>query len=690
MILYKYLPAERIDVLRNAMIRFTQPAALNDPFDCNPRMLDVDEVENAPRSEYPCCRQAHISGLQMALSQNDRRSVGLICLAETPDDLLMWAHYADEHRGLVLGFDTSHSFFAKGSEGTGLWKVTYSGVRPSFPKKIVEMELLRQPTINPHGLINAYAVGDDAFDPDIYDDDYRFVKSAAWAYEREWRVLRKLQNPDGVIDNGANLPIYLYRFPRSVVQSVILGFRGYSKLYPLVRDVIADYPEYNQVRIFRAMQDSNEFKVVIDFAHPLPRDASPSGDGELALESAGVMMPIEEAEALSMSNHSPATQVHGGHRCQYPVASIVDDAGEQEQVTSRNEAFEQVLKHLVDSLKSADRRWLPRSLLKKATRKLSVLRAASRKDPTNAELHYQLGLELRLVGRSTEAEESFQSALRYDRTNSEIWFSLGDLYMQLNESERAEDAFRSALELDPNSSQAITNIGALIMLQNRFDEAAALFRRAIVLEPDLLEAHLNLGWALMNLREFSSAVDEFVLAIQVQPQETFMAYVYLGHLLSRLGDAPIKASILLELTNKLESAQPINRLVLVLRTQGFTKEVVPLLNKEISLLPDDPQPRLDLAGVCKKLGNRDQVEECLEQARKRLLPDDWYGLACIAVIAGDNELALHNLSKVQSVKDRRSASVDPNFEELRNDTRFLQYAEFDDNQNDALSDPNSN
>lgn len=30
---YKYAPEERIDILQNCLIRFTQPRALNDPFE---------------------------------------------------------------------------------------------------------------------------------------------------------------------------------------------------------------------------------------------------------------------------------------------------------------------------------------------------------------------------------------------------------------------------------------------------------------------------------------------------------------------------------------------------------------------------------------------------------------------------------------------------------------------------------
>lgn len=36
---------------------------------------------------------------------------GILCLAEAPDNLLMWAHYADCHRGFVVQFDDTHPFF---------------------------------------------------------------------------------------------------------------------------------------------------------------------------------------------------------------------------------------------------------------------------------------------------------------------------------------------------------------------------------------------------------------------------------------------------------------------------------------------------------------------------------------------------------------------------------------------------
>ena len=42
---YKYVPAERIDILRNRLIRFTQPLALNDPFEAKPHFYELGSKE---------------------------------------------------------------------------------------------------------------------------------------------------------------------------------------------------------------------------------------------------------------------------------------------------------------------------------------------------------------------------------------------------------------------------------------------------------------------------------------------------------------------------------------------------------------------------------------------------------------------------------------------------------------------
>jgi hypothetical protein len=59
MTLYKYVVAERLDVLQNSLIRFSQPSVLNDPWDMRPhveRLFTDDDMEErvlAPLYE-PC------------------------------------------------------------------------------------------------------------------------------------------------------------------------------------------------------------------------------------------------------------------------------------------------------------------------------------------------------------------------------------------------------------------------------------------------------------------------------------------------------------------------------------------------------------------------------------------------------------------------------------------------------------
>ena len=171
--LYKYVTAERIDVLQNGLIRFSQPSALNDPWDMRPHVErlftdnDLDEHVTAPlKPESDTQLIDYVSQIieDFAKSQeitdkslteirkvvteaNDEfpgelrqlfdvafaetvetmkkvvpqlvgmipeamdKAVGVLSLTEKPDHPLMWSHYANNHSGLVFAFDETNEFF---------------------------------------------------------------------------------------------------------------------------------------------------------------------------------------------------------------------------------------------------------------------------------------------------------------------------------------------------------------------------------------------------------------------------------------------------------------------------------------------------------------------------------------------------------------------------------------------------
>ena len=105
--------------------------------------------------------------------------VGVMCLSEVHDDILMWAHYGDSHRGVCLVFDPTEPLFATAQP------VHYKSIRPVVnPLENSREEML---------------------------DVAMFTKSDHWAYEKEWRMLQ--------YKHGAGL----YTVPDAALVQVVLG-----------------------------------------------------------------------------------------------------------------------------------------------------------------------------------------------------------------------------------------------------------------------------------------------------------------------------------------------------------------------------------------------------------------------------------------------------------------------------------
>lgn len=158
--LYKYFPPERIDVLENRSLRFTRPTEFNDTFDTHFLV---------PK---------HQSKQGMAERFRLKTKLGILCLTERPDDHLMWVHYAKNHTGFVLGFNSAAPFFKE--NGRTLDKVIYQD-RPN---------VLQQPDFNAC-----------------------FHKSAVWRHEKEWRCVRHFEPSESRTTE----------LPANLITEVVLG-----------------------------------------------------------------------------------------------------------------------------------------------------------------------------------------------------------------------------------------------------------------------------------------------------------------------------------------------------------------------------------------------------------------------------------------------------------------------------------
>src|ERR1019366_2369022 len=197
--LFKYVCPERVGVIQNLKIRFTPASEFNDPFEFMPdtsvlfdpvwekqteenlvaKVLKIgkpapgatpEQIAEAVRMTVRSIRQDLKPEAQTEFVDGLREVKGglrILCLSrlkpDTPEALLMWAHYTCGHQGFVIAFHEDHPWIT-GNVGCGIpyrdfGEVDYLPKRPRSKMGASERE-------------------------------YYLVKSEHWKYEREVRLVR--------------------------------------------------------------------------------------------------------------------------------------------------------------------------------------------------------------------------------------------------------------------------------------------------------------------------------------------------------------------------------------------------------------------------------------------------------------------------------------------------------------------
>jgi hypothetical protein len=196
---YSTFSANSISGLINKAVWFADPRSFNDPFDCR-----FDILESLPKSfkmpakigieimaeKFNACKNGeeyntikeYRKKLEKALTE-----IGVLCLAGSNDNMLMWSHYADKHKGFCLCFRMI------GNDAFKVRPVTYEG-------KYIEIK-----------------IEDFADKLEEYIKDVIFNKASDWAYEREYRIVIDIPGGD---DSKRN--VKWERF--MVLDSIYLGY----------------------------------------------------------------------------------------------------------------------------------------------------------------------------------------------------------------------------------------------------------------------------------------------------------------------------------------------------------------------------------------------------------------------------------------------------------------------------------
>ena len=243
--IYKYYSdrIEKIETVKAGKMWYSAPCNFNDVFDCD-FMIDEEKIFNSAlemipdkrgvRPESPMWRQLNqtidqeIRVLKTNLDHM-KTVIGISCFSESYDSLLMWAHYANNHRGMCVEYDLLEINRRLRFSPV---PVIYSSERPLF-------HAFNQDTIKADTL-------------SVFIESLT-SKSPEWSYEKEWRIIRD----DGAcgINWDAERKGALLDMIRPT--SVILGCMA----KPEFESVVHKYCEEFRINLFKMEKDSYLYRL---------------------------------------------------------------------------------------------------------------------------------------------------------------------------------------------------------------------------------------------------------------------------------------------------------------------------------------------------------------------------------------------------------------------------------------------
>jgi hypothetical protein len=256
-LLYKYLPFNdgSLQVIESNTIKFTDPTAFNDPFDCMP-VLDSEKflawlLNNSEKrnelikkfgSSAKLLQKKSVLKKEIIDSSDSfvadlQKKVGVLCLSEDPLSILMWSHYADNHKGFVVEFKIPVYEYD-----------TPSNKMIDYLLKLIPQKVLystKRPKLNI--LSDRIKMIDDAL----------LTKHIDWSYEKEQRVI------DAVRGAG------IHKFNANLITSVLTGAKMTPDNKIKLKSLLDKHNKVHSgsIKIYECHRSQNEFKLIVN-NHP--------------------------------------------------------------------------------------------------------------------------------------------------------------------------------------------------------------------------------------------------------------------------------------------------------------------------------------------------------------------------------------------------------------------------------------
>lgn len=205
-------------------LRFTQPNCLNDPFEILPAFRS--RIYNSHKTEYPEMKGKLDNSFYAKIDTFVHRerhnrtinsNLGILSLTKNKNSRLMWSHYSDDHKGILIQFDIPNT-------NNLIKKVRYCSKRP------IDQGIEK---------INSYS----------------YIKDKIWSYEKEWRIIGELSD----LDNVGN-EVYVRKCPTIIVKKITLGYLCSEDTKQFVKQWVKHSAPH--VELYKADLSSISYKLI--------------------------------------------------------------------------------------------------------------------------------------------------------------------------------------------------------------------------------------------------------------------------------------------------------------------------------------------------------------------------------------------------------------------------------------------
>jgi hypothetical protein len=259
-LLYKYCTTKGFDILLNCRLKVGRLENFNDPFELllgidkntassniqkeyaeNPgliktwtHILDNQNIiydKNSPEDILNKFTVFQIQDLKKGVDkirEGWNNEMGIVCFSESYDIIQMWAHYTENHQGIVLGFDENEFLENK----QFLINVKYHN------------NIVCLPVIGIFEKLNQY---------ERLFSEVVSRKESNWAYEKEIRLYIRLKEKD---EDGN----FYIKIPASSIKSVYLGLRS-TEMTKFVAESFKQREKYRHLKIYKMFRHDTAFKL---------------------------------------------------------------------------------------------------------------------------------------------------------------------------------------------------------------------------------------------------------------------------------------------------------------------------------------------------------------------------------------------------------------------------------------------